>query len=322
MSAVATALETVLEESRTPSPDSASPPPREDPFPENVSEESTPVITRRNTMASSSGPANPTYVTLTTEQFQALLVNTRPPQGEDRPVQLKPEKPPTFNGERTKLRSFLVLCRVYYAAMGITDDRTKITFTETLFRGPAANWLTPFAEGKKERTWTTYQRLEEILQTQFGDPDAEGTARNKIEKLRQGGETVTEYWNTYRLLSTDANMDDGTLQRCFIKGMSNDLQDAWPRAQTRHESVEELANWAVEQENRMITIKQIKQSKLPTKATEIPRSPNGTFRASSENRGDPMELDATRKRRFNISPEEYRRRMRENRCLKCASLGH
>ena len=103
LSTVATALETVLEESRTPSPTSASPPPREDPFPENVSEESTPVITRRNTMASSSGPTNPTYVTLTTEQFQALLANTRPPPGEDRPVQLKPEKPPTFNGERTKL---------------------------------------------------------------------------------------------------------------------------------------------------------------------------------------------------------------------------
>ena len=114
-------------------------------------------------MSSSSGPTNPTHVTLTAEQFQALLANTRPPSVEDRPVQLKPEKLTTFNGERRKLRSFLVLCRVYYAAMGITDDRTKITFTETLLRGPAASWLTPFAEGKKERTWTTYQRLEETL---------------------------------------------------------------------------------------------------------------------------------------------------------------
>ena len=107
--------------------------------------------------------------------------------------------------------------------MGITDDRTKITFTETLFRGPAANWLTPFVEGKKERTWTTYQRLEEILQIQFGDPDAEGMARNMIEKLRQGGDTVTEFWNTFRLLSTNANMDYETLKRYFIKGMSGEL---------------------------------------------------------------------------------------------------
>ena len=208
-------------------------------------------------------------------------------------VQVKPEKPPSFNGERTRLRSFLVLCRVYYKAIGITDNRTKITFTETLFRGPAANWMTPFAEGKKQRTWTTYMELEEVLQTQFGDLDAEGTARNKIEKIGQGGDTVTEFRNTFCLLSTNANMDDGTLQRCFIKEMSSDLQDAWPRVQTRHNSVEELANWAVEQENCMVTMKQIKQSKLPTKTAEIPRSPNGTFRANSENRGDPMELDAT-----------------------------
>ena len=189
--------------------------------------------------------------------------------------------------------------------MGITDNRAKITFAETLFRGPAANWLTPFAEGKKERTWKTYQELEEVLQTQFGDPDAEGTARNKIERSRQGGDTVTEYRNTFRLLSMDANMDDGTLQRCFIKGMSSHLQEAWPRVQTRHNSVEELANWAVEQENRMIMIKQIKQSKLPPKTAEIPRSPDGKFRTNTEHRGDPMELDATRKRRFNILTKEY-----------------
>ena len=267
-------------------------------------------------MSSSSGPANPTHVTLTAEQFQALLTNTRPLPEKDRPVQLKPEKLPTFKGERTKLYSFLVLCRVYYTAMGITDDRTKITFAETLFREPAANWPTPFPEGKKERNWTTYQRLEEILQTQFGDPDAEGMARNKIEKLKQGGDTLTEYWNTFRLVSTDANMDDGTLQRCFIKGMISDLQDAWPRGQTRHDRVEELANWAVEQENGMITIKQIKQSRVLTKATEISRSPNGAFRASQEDKGDPIELDAIRRRRFYISTSEYRRAMRDNRCLR------
>ena len=60
-------LATVLEESRTPSLDSDSAPERENPFPEHVSEESTPLITRRNTMASSSGPAEPTHVTLTAE---------------------------------------------------------------------------------------------------------------------------------------------------------------------------------------------------------------------------------------------------------------
>ena len=110
LSAIITALETVLEESRTLSRASASLPPRENPFPEYVSEESTPAITYRNMIASASGPANPTHVTLTAEQFPALLMNTRPLPKEDRPVQLKPEKPSTFNGERTKLRSFLVLC--------------------------------------------------------------------------------------------------------------------------------------------------------------------------------------------------------------------
>ena len=129
----------------------------------------------------SSGATNPAMVVLTEAQFQALLTNTRPQPADERPTRLKPEKPPTFNGDRTKLRSFLVLCRVYYEATGITEDRAKITFTETLLRDAAARWLTLYAEGKKDKTWDTYQALEEVLRTQLGDPDAEGTARNKIE---------------------------------------------------------------------------------------------------------------------------------------------
>jgi len=197
-----TALQASLGDNRNPSPTSPSPPPNRDPFPEHVSEDNTPTITRRNTMsgvAGSSGATNPTMVSLTEAQFQALLTNTRPPPAEERTTRLKPEKPPTFNGDRTKLRSFLVLCRVYYEANRVTEDRTKITFTETLLRDAAAPWLTPYAEGKKDKTWDTYQALEEVLRIQFGDPDAEGTARNKIERLKQGNDTVTEFWNTFRL---------------------------------------------------------------------------------------------------------------------------
>jgi len=275
--------------------------------------------------AGSSSVTNPTMVSLTEAQFQALLTNTRPSPAEERTTRLKPEKPPTFNGDRTKLRSFLVLCRVYYEANRVTEDRTKITFTETLLRDAAARWLTPYAEGKKDKTWDTYQALEDVLRIQFGDPDAEGTARNKIERLKQGNDTITEFWNTFRLLSTDANMDDGTLQRYFLKGMSGELQDAWPRSQVRHQTVEELANWAVKQENRMATIKQIRQSKTPIKTSEVPRSPNGTFRSSfqPDNRGDPMEIDATRNRnRLPIPGVEYRRRMSQGLCIKCAQKGH
>ena len=180
-------------------------------------------------MSSASGPVNPTHITLTAEQFQSLLANTRPPPGEDRPVQLKPEKPPTFNGERTKLRSFLVLCRVYYAAMRITDNRTNITFTETLFRGPAANWLTLFTEEKKERTWTTYQRLEEILQNPVWGSRCgrDSTKQNrKVKTKRRHGHGILEHlpctiyrcqhrrWNLTKMLH---QRDEQRPTRCVAK---------------------------------------------------------------------------------------------------------
>jgi len=56
------------------------------------------------------------------------------------------------------------------------------------------------------------------------------------------------------------------------------------------------------------------------------RNPDGTYRPPNEdnqNYSDSMELDATRKRpRFNISRQEFQRRIREQLCLKCAHPGH
>jgi len=64
-------------------------------------------------------------------------------------------------------------------------------------------------------------------------------------------------------------------------------------------------------------------SKEKTTSSGNPRNQNGTFRPQNDNQGDPIEQDATRRRpRFNISAEEYQRRMRSNLCLRCAKPVH
>ena len=53
---------------------------------------------------------------------------------------------------------------------------------------------------------------------------------------------------------------------------------------------------------------------------------NGTFKPNptpSEPRGDPMDLDASRKKGYlNLSEQEYERRKKQNLCLKCRRKGY
>jgi len=82
-------------------------------------------------------------------------------------------------------------------------------------------------------------------------------------------------------------------------------------------------------ETQLATVRHIQGSpsaKNRQRETTIPRNPDGTYRPANignQNYGDPMELDATRRRRrFNISREEFQRRIPEQLCLKCAQPGH
>jgi Retrotransposon gag protein len=281
-------------------------------------------------MATPAGPAGQPQGTtqvlgMSQDQFTAILESI---QDMSRPTrngpQFKAEKPPTFDGEKTKLRTFLAQCDLYFTLHQISDNNTKINYMKTLFRGSAAKWITPYIEGAKQAEWEDHEGFKAALKTQFGDPDAEGTARNQLEQIRQNKDTASQYWNNFRLLTTDANMDDGTLQRLFLRGLNTRLQTAWTHGAVTSNLVDDLAAWSITQENRYTTMDQIQ---TPTKTQSIqsaPRNTNGTFQQKPTiDRGDPMELDAFRRnRRLNISPNEYRRRRAQGLCLKCAKPGH
>jgi len=147
--------------------------------------------------------------------------------------------------------------------------------------------------------------------------------------MRQGKRTVTEYWNDFRLMASEAESEDSTGGELLLGGMVAELQNAWGASSEEYEYLEALAQWAIRKETKPATVRHIQGSpstKNIRRETTTPRNPDGTYRPTNngnENYGDPMELDATRKRpRFNISREEFQRRIREQLCLKCAQPGH
>jgi len=147
--------------------------------------------------------------------------------------------------------------------------------------------------------------------------------------MGQGNRSVTEYWNEFRLVASETELDDSTRRELLLGGMIVELQNAWGASSEEYEDLEALAQWAIRNETKLATVRHIQGSpstKNIQRDTTTPRNPDGTYRPTNngnQNYGDPMELDATRKRpRFNISREKFQSRIREQLCLKCAQPGH
>ena len=82
---------------------------------------------------------------------------------------------------------------MYFRATRVTSDGDKIAYTKSLLRDAAAKWLTPYAEGSRQETWTTWDGFVDALKRLIADLDGENTARTKIESMTQGAKTFTDY---------------------------------------------------------------------------------------------------------------------------------
>ena len=164
------------------------------------------------------------------------------------------------------------------------------------------------------------------LKRQFADVDAENTARTRIESMTQGVKTFTDYCNEFRLTATEVNYDDKTMQRLPLRGSNRVILDAWAQDNRQVVDVDNLAQWAIEKENRINFVKSLHKQTTTSRMDNTPRNPDGTYRPANNNNqnyGDPMDLDATRRQpQLNISRGEFQRRMREHLCLKCGKPGH
>jgi len=130
-------------------------------------------------------------------------------------------------------------------------------------------------------------------------------------------------------VASEAELDDSTGEELLLGGMIAELQNTSGASSEEYQDHQALAQWAIWKEIKLATVRHIQGSpstKNIQKETTTPRSPDGTYRPTNngnQNYGDPMELDATRRRpRFNIYREEFQRRIREQLCLKCAQPGH
>ena len=200
-------------------------------------------------MCNLTGQTNPISIAgFNDEQFRTILDLVGHPRQDTR---MKIEKPPTYDGERSELRSFIAQCTLYFEATNTTNDQSRTTYTKSLLQKVAAKWITPYVEGRRTATWTTWLEFVEALKTQFGDTDIENQARGTLETMKHVNQPVTDYWNPFRLIAIETNCDDQTLQRPLLKSFNKKIQDAWAQVNQDMRSTEKLANWAVKKENKL-----------------------------------------------------------------------
>jgi len=212
------------------------------------------------------------------QNIASLSGGTRKPKAKEREV---------YRGERPKLQGWLAQLIVYHRTVGWQNghDEEKILYATSLLRDDAGTWITPYAEERITPTWDNWAGFKAELQRQFGVIDAKGEPRIRLKNMKQGKPSVTEYWNEFRLVASQAELDDSTGGVLLLGGMITELQNAWGASSEEYEDLEALAQWAIRKQTRLATVRHIQGSpstKNIQRETTTPRNPDGTYRTTNK----------------------------------------
>jgi len=132
---------------------------------------------------------------------------------------------------------------VYYRTVGWQNghDEERILYATSLLRDDAGTWITPYAEERITPAWDNWAGFKAELQRQFGAIDAKGEARIRLTNMKQGKRSVTEYWNEFRLMASEAELDDSTGGELLLGGIIAELPNAWGASIEEYEDLKTLA---------------------------------------------------------------------------------
>jgi len=87
--------------------------------------------------------------------------------------------------------------------------------------------------------------------------DAKGEARIRLRNMKQGKRSGTEYWHEFRLVSSEPEFADSTVGEQHLEEMITDLPNAWGASSKDYEDLEALAQWAIQKETKLVTVRHI-----------------------------------------------------------------
>ena len=248
-----------------------------------------------------------------------------------RPMDYKVPTPEPFNGDRSKLKSFLVKCELYFGFNHhkFTGELERVLWATTLLRGPAFDWMeahvTDYMDNKGDdgtltkemetetitifRTWGGFKKR---ISRVFGDIDQERNAVRHIRNLRQRTSAAT-YTAEFQQYANKTDWEEAALKDEFYQGLKDHVKDELSRAEWP-KTLQGMIEAAIRIDNR---------------AYERGMEKKGQYSNRSQKKGrrtsywpQPMELDVTFKQGGRPQNTTKDRQFIERLCFNCDKPGH
>lgn len=242
------------------------------------------------------------------------------------PFKLK--TPPEYDGNnKAACSTFISHLNLYINASphSFPDDHAKVVFAASYLRGRAFAWLEPHLLRPDAPILHDYSLFVSELLRNMGDPDRERNTTRRLQALTQTS-SAAAYSAEFFQLSAFLNWNDDALRAQFYTGLKSEVKDALALSNSDPDSVKGLSDLAIRLDNRIHERRMDQRRPSRPAAYQTSTKPPFTPRsvtANSPATSTPMEIDATKGKKFQpLTDEERKRRIDNNLCLYCGNPGH
>ena len=166
----------------------------------------------------------------------------------------KVPKPHDYDGDRQKLPTFCREAETYIIDQGLdnaADTSRAINVIAGYMTGAAATWYTTayMTRALNERNWENREEFWADVKARFGEADPTFSARTRLSKLKQGGNSVQSYSSKFNELAIQTGYNDEALVQEYFKGLNTDILQGVFRRDTIPDTLEEAIAAATREEN-------------------------------------------------------------------------
>jgi hypothetical protein len=261
---------------------------------------------------------------------------------------LKPAKPSTYDGKRKNdVDIWLNEMIRYFKACGIENhitDLSCVPFAVSQLRSDASVWwdsLKQLFREVEESQIEYWPQFEQAIQEQFQTPNKNQDARDQLAKLKQIKSVKAYTAEFIRIAIKIENLDVIEKLDRFIRGLKPNV--CFEVRRSKPQTFGEAVNVAEAYDNLMWSTQQLSKNQLTMQGKAkfytgksdrdtVPMEICNTELSGGEECEQSEEEDSKyqvnlvqltdRAKKLNISVNEYRRRLKNKLCLKCAKKGH
>ena len=166
----------------------------------------------------------------------------------------KVPKPHDYDGDRQKLPTFCREAEVYIIDQRLdnaADTEKAINVIAGYMTGAAATWYTTtyMARALNENRWKDREEFWADVKARFGEADPTFSARTRLSRLKQGGNSVQSYSSKFNELAIQTRYNDKALVQEYFKGLNTDILQGVFRRDTIPETLEKAIAAATREEN-------------------------------------------------------------------------